>query len=81
MVSLILLLTMVLMFLNIINSFNYLFEHLSYNGLYIVEDLQTSYIPRYGGSSSKSYKKELINEFFKRLADLVNYEHFDRPFF
>ena len=42
---------------HIINSFNYLFEHLSYNGLYIVEDLQTSYIPRYGGSRVNLIKK------------------------
>ena len=66
---------------HIINSFNYLFEHLSYNGFYIVEDLQTSYIPRYGGSRVNLIKKNSSMNFFKRLADSVNYEHFDRPFF
>ena len=44
---------------HIINSFNHLFDHLSKNGLYIVEDLQTSYIPRYGGSRINLIKKIL----------------------
>ena len=42
---------------HIINSFNLLFDHLSQDGLYIVEDLQTSYIPRYGGSRLNLIKK------------------------
>ena len=49
---------------HIINSFNILFDHLSKNGLYIVEDLQTSYIPRYGGSRINLIKKKFFNEFF-----------------
>lgn len=66
---------------HIINSFNYLFDHLSHNGLYIVEDLQTSYIPRYGGSRINLFKKNSSMNFFKSLSDSINYENLDRPFF
>ena len=66
---------------DIINSFNHLFNHLSQNGIYIVEDLQTSYIPRYGGSRINLIKKNSSMNFFKSLSDSINYENFDRPFF
>ena len=35
---------------HIIASFNFLFPCLNDNGIYVVEDLQASYFPRYGGS-------------------------------
>ena len=57
---------------HIINSFNHLFDHLSSNGLYIVEDLQTSYIPRYGGSRINLIKKNSSMNFFKSLSDSIN---------
>ena len=66
---------------HIINSFNHLFDHLSKNGLYIVEDLQTSYIPRYGGSRINLIKKNSSMNFFKSLSDSINYENYDKPFF
>jgi len=66
---------------HIINSFNHLFDHLSQTGIYIVEDLQTSYIPRYGGSRINLIKKNSSMNFFKSLSDSINYENFDKPFF
>lgn len=66
---------------HIINSFNHLFDHLNTNGIYIVEDLQTSYVPRYGGSRINLIKKSTSMNFFKRLSDSINYEISDRPFF
>ena len=66
---------------HIITSFNYLYPYLNDNGLYIVEDLQTSYIPRYGGSRLRLNKFNTSMNFLKRLADCTNYEHYDRPFF
>jgi len=66
---------------HIINSFNLLFDHLSQGGVYIVEDLQTSYIPRYGGSRLNLIKKNSSMNFFKSLSDSINYENYDRPFF
>ena len=66
---------------HIINSFNHLFDHLSTSGVYIVEDLQTSYIPRYGGSRINLIKKKSSMNFFKSLSDSINYENYDKPFF
>ena len=66
---------------HIIKSFSFLFDYLNENGLYIVEDLQTSYFPRYGGSRININKKNTSMNFLKKLADSVNYENFDRPFY
>lgn len=65
----------------IINSFEYLFDYLSSDGLYVIEDLQTSYIPRYGGSRVNLNKKNTTMNFIKSLSDSINYEHNDKPFF
>ena len=66
---------------HIIASFNYLFNYLSDNGLYVIEDLQTSYIPRYGGSRINLKKKKSSMNFIKSLTDSINYEKNNRPFF
>ena len=66
---------------HIISSFNYLFPYLNNNGLYVIEDLQTSYIPRYGGSRINLNKKESSMNFLKSLTDSINYEKNNRPFF
>lgn len=66
---------------HIISSFSFLFNHLSENGIYVVEDLQTSYQPRYGGSRFNLNKKKSSMSFLKSLADSINYEHCDKPFF
>ena len=66
---------------HIIASINFLFNHLSDNGIYVIEDLQTSYQPRYGGSRFNLNKKKSSMSFIKSLADSINYEHKDKPFF
>tara|TARA_Y100000389_G_C17367020_1_gene466871 strand:+ start:267 stop:956 length:690 start_codon:yes stop_codon:yes gene_type:complete len=66
---------------HVISSFDYLYPFLNNNGLYIIEDLQTSYIPRYGGSRIRLNKKNTSMNFFKKLSDSVNYEHYNRPFY
>jgi len=65
---------------DIIKSFNYLFNYLTYDGIYIVEDLQTSYFPRYNGSRINLKKNHTTMNFLKNLTDSINYEHFDLPF-
>ena len=66
---------------HIISSFNYLFPYLNNNGLYVIEDLQTSYIPRYGGSRINLNKKKSSMNFLKSLTDSINYEKNNRPFY
>ena len=51
------------------------------NGLYIVEDLQTSYLPRYGGSRYNLLKKNTSMNYLKSIADSINYEQNNKPFF
>lgn len=66
---------------HIIKSFNFLFDYLNLGGLYIIEDLQTSYFPRYGGSRVNLNKQNTSINFIKKLLDSVNYENHDRPFY
>ena len=66
---------------HVIKSFKYLYKALKKDGLYIIEDLQTSYFPRYGGSRINLRKKNTSLNFFKDLTDSINYEKNDKPFF
>ena len=66
---------------HIITSFNFLFPYLSNTGIYVIEDLQTSYFPRYGGSRINLNKKRSSMNFIKSLTDSINYEKNNRPFF
>ena len=66
---------------HIIKSFNFLFDYLNDDGLYIIEDLHYSYYPRYGGSRINLKKKTTSMNFLKSLTDDINYENFNRPFF
>ena len=52
-----------------INTFKYLFDYLNDDGVYLVEDIHTSYWPNWGGG----YKKEssFVN-FAKSLVDHIN---------
>ena len=56
-------------------------DYLKDDGLYICEDLQTSYWPRCGGSRINLNKKNTSLSFFKTLVDSGNYESYDRPFY
>ena len=66
---------------HIIASFKFLFPYLNNNGMYVIEDLQTSYMPRYGGSRINLNKKNSSMNFVKSLSDSINYEKNDKPFF
>ena len=65
----------------IIISLNFLFDYLKDDGLYIIEDLQTSYFPRFDGSRLNLKKKTTSMNFLKSMADSINYEHNNKPFF
>ena len=68
---------------HIIKTFNYLFKYLKNEGLYFVEDLQTSYISRwgYGGDPINHDNKNTTMNFIRSLADRMHYQEFDNPFY
>lgn len=55
---------------HVIYSFEHLFESLKSGGVYIVEDVSTSYWSWYGGGLNDS---KSMMEYFKRLADDINF--------
>ena len=61
---------------HVIGSFEYLFPKLQSGGLYVVEDVQTSYREDYGGDSFNLDNQTTIMNFFKKLTDLINCEEF-----
>ncbi len=62
-------------------SFHLLFPYLKNDGLYIVEDMQTSYNHFFGGNPfDLKYSNSHMN-FFKDLADRVNYQEIANPFY
>jgi demethylmacrocin O-methyltransferase len=66
---------------HIIETFKILFPLLKQNGIYIIEDIQTSYWPDfgYGGDSMNLSNPATSMNFFKKLADCINYEEFINP--
>lgn len=58
---------------HVIQSFQVLFPRLRPNGIYAVEDVQTSYWPTWGGGSGNP-KSSMA--FFKSLADGLNHQEF-----
>ena len=52
-----------------ITTFNVLFDHVKMNGLYVCEDLHTSYWYEYGGGL---YKKNTFIEFSKNFIDNIH---------
>lgn len=62
-----------------IKTFETLFPLLDEDGIYVVEDTQTSYWPGFGGTSNDlNYPKTIMN-YFKGLADSLNNQEFIKP--
>jgi hypothetical protein len=65
---------------DVIGTFKILFPLLKNNGIYAVEDTQTSYWPQgFGGDSLNLDNPDTTMNFFKKLTDSLNYEEFLRP--
>ncbi|GAB3486273.1 class I SAM-dependent methyltransferase [Amycolatopsis cihanbeyliensis] len=54
-----------------------LFPHLVSGGLYVIEDLQTSYWPAYGGSSERLNEPTTTMGLLKQLLDGLNHEEYE----
>ncbi|WP_328954195.1 hypothetical protein [Kitasatospora purpeofusca] len=64
---------------DVIASFGALFPHVVPGGLYVIEDLQTSYWPGYGGSSERLGDPTTSMGFLKQLLDGLNHEEHEPP--
>ncbi|MES2646673.1 MAG: class I SAM-dependent methyltransferase [Bacteroidota bacterium] len=64
---------------HVIETFKFLFPQLKDGGIYVVEDIQTSYWPEFGGNSQDLLNAPTIMNFFKAFADGLNYKEFIRP--
>lgn len=57
---------------HVVNTFEMLYTHTSENGVYMVEDMHTSYWPNYGGGLRA---KGSMIEYFKKKIDEINAVH------
>lgn len=64
---------------HIIKSFEILFPLLNDAGIYVVEDVQTSYWPGLGGDSEDLINSNTAMNYFKKLADGLNWREFICP--
>lgn len=62
---------------HVLSSFKYLFPRLSDNGIYVIEDTQTSYWQGYGGSSDNLNRSDTTMGFLKGLVDGLNHIEFE----
>jgi len=66
---------------DVIKSFHLLFASLEKNGLYFVEDIQTSYIHFFHGNPFDLKYANTHMNFFKQLTDSLNYQEIANPFY
>jgi voltage-gated potassium channel Kch len=63
---------------HVVETFKILFPLLNQDGIYAVEDVQTSYWPNYGGDSENLNNPATMMNFLKGLTDCLNYEELMR---
>jgi hypothetical protein len=61
---------------HVIETFKNLFPKLNDNGVYVIEDTQTSYWKEFGGDSQDLNNPATIMSFFKSLTDALNNKEF-----
>ena len=64
---------------HIIKTFNILFPSLKDGGIYAIEDIQTSYWKEYGGDSDNLENPNTTMNYFRKLADGLNYKEYIKP--
>ena len=60
---------------HIITSLNTLFPHLSQNGIYVIEDMHTAYLPSYGGTYKDLLSESTSIGLVKKLIDSLNHQY------
>jgi len=61
---------------DVIATFQVLFPLLKDNGIYVVEDMQTSYLPSFGGRTGRTMDEQTTMGFFRSLTDGLNYSEY-----
>ena len=64
---------------HVILTFKILFPVLKEGGIYVIEDIQTSYWPDYGGDNNNLDNPDTMMNYFKKLTDSLNYKEFRTP--
>lgn len=64
---------------HVITAFRFLFPHLADDGLYFIEDLQSSYWPAFGGIMADRTDPRTTTGFLKTLVDGLQHQEFLRP--
>lgn len=63
---------------HVLRTFKFLFPRLSKNGIYVIEDTQTSYWRQFGGSSEDFDRTDTTMRYLKTLVDGLNYAEFEK---
>lgn len=66
---------------DVIKTFNLLFSKLNKNGIYFIEDVQTSYNHYFGGNPFDLKYSNTHMNYFKHLTDSLNYQEIANPFY
>jgi hypothetical protein len=64
---------------HVIETFGVLFPMLKEGGIYVIEDVQSSYWPYFGGDNHDLNNPNTTMNFFKKLTDSLNYKEFIKP--
>ncbi len=64
---------------HIVDTFKYLFPKLKGGGIYVIEDIQTSYWKEMGGDNVDFSNPQTAMNFCKKLTDCLNYSEFNIP--
>jgi hypothetical protein len=64
---------------HVIKTFEFLFPLLEDGGIYVAEDVQTSYWEEYGGDSKDLKNPKTMMNYFKSLTDCLNHEEIYNP--